>query len=68
MQSFIEIELVIWTKSVGRGPILSPTPTTNNRLKTLGQIELNMNFPYIKISTNYFHFPRKWFPSFRYMY
>ena len=44
IQSFIEIEFVIWEKSMGRVPFLSPTPGSNKGLKTSSQIELNMNF------------------------
>ena len=49
MQSFIEIEFVIWKKSMGRGPFLSATPGSNKGLKTPGQIELNVNFTYNKV-------------------
>ena len=49
MQSFIEIEFVIWEKSMGRGPFLPATPGSNKVLKTPGQIELNVNFTYNKV-------------------
>ena len=54
MQSFIEIEFVIWKTSVARGPFLSATLKSNKRLKIPGQIELNVNFNYIEMSINRF--------------
>ena len=44
MQSFIEIEFVIWEKSMRRGPSLPTTAGLNKGLRTPGQIELNVNF------------------------
>ena len=35
-----------------RGPFLSATPGSNKELNTPGQIELNVNFTYNKVSTN----------------
>ena len=52
MQSFVEKEFVIWKKSMERGPLLSATSGSNKGLKTPGQIELNVNFTYNKVSIN----------------
>ena len=54
MQGFIEVELMIWKKSMGRGPFLSPTPGSNKGLKTPCQTELNMSFTYTKMRINCF--------------
>ena len=45
---------LIWKKSVGRSTFLSRTPGSKKRLKTSGQIELNMNFTYTKMFINCF--------------
>ena len=52
MESFIEVEFLIWKKSVGRGPFLSVTPGSNKGWTTPCQIELNVNFTYNKASIN----------------
>ena len=54
MQSFIKIEFAIWKKSIGKGSIFVRNPMSNKRLKTPGQIELNVNFTYNKVSINCF--------------
>ena len=63
--TFIEIEFVIWKKSVGRGPFSSANPGSNKKLKIPGQIELNVNFIYSEMSINCFS--REQLPSLIYV-